>query len=248
MNCKIKLISFMITTLIICVKCDVLLNNTDKNVADSTKTTPPVMFTEGENIPVVVNPPRMASPSNLTESTNSTHINLDKEVQSTNATKHNTITARKGVNATIPTIDKTINQTVKTNITEIKSTTVIPSSSTTTTTTEVPKIIPAKPTVTIGADEPYAPSHFLNKKAQIKESIPSPTTKLNDTIDKKNVEKLLSSKVDEGPDYIVPIVITILSVPLFIALMMLAYRHGADWWDRRHYRRMDYLIEGIYNN
>ncbi|KAG8224794.1 hypothetical protein J437_LFUL002239 [Ladona fulva] len=48
-------------------------------------------------------------------------------------------------------------------------------------------------------------------------------------------------------DYIVPIVCTAFSVPLLIVLAVYLYKKGADFWERRHYNRMDFLIEGIYN-
>ncbi|XP_046394206.1 uncharacterized protein LOC124161967 [Ischnura elegans] len=48
-------------------------------------------------------------------------------------------------------------------------------------------------------------------------------------------------------DYIIPIVCTVFSVPLLIVLAIYLYKRGADLWERRHYNRMDFLIEGIYN-
>lgn len=48
--------------------------------------------------------------------------------------------------------------------------------------------------------------------------------------------------------YIVPIVAVILSVPLVAVLISLLYKKGKDWWQHRNYRRMDYLIEGMYNS
>ncbi|XP_056643626.1 uncharacterized protein LOC130449688 [Diorhabda sublineata] len=48
--------------------------------------------------------------------------------------------------------------------------------------------------------------------------------------------------------YIMPIVAVILSVPLVAVLISLLYKKGKDWWQHRNYRRMDYLIEGMYNS
>ncbi|XP_046748808.1 uncharacterized protein LOC124412730, partial [Diprion similis] len=49
-------------------------------------------------------------------------------------------------------------------------------------------------------------------------------------------------------DYIVPIAITIMAVPLLGVGAFVLYRQGRDCWDKRHYRRMDFLIDGMYND
>ncbi|XP_014485216.1 PREDICTED: uncharacterized protein LOC106749861 [Dinoponera quadriceps] len=49
-------------------------------------------------------------------------------------------------------------------------------------------------------------------------------------------------------DYIVPVIITIIAVPLLGTAIFLLYRRGRDCWDKRHYRRMDFLIDGMYND
>lgn len=49
-------------------------------------------------------------------------------------------------------------------------------------------------------------------------------------------------------DYIVPVVITVVALPLLGAAIFVLYRRGRDCWDKRHYRRMDFLIDGMYND
>jgi hypothetical protein len=49
-------------------------------------------------------------------------------------------------------------------------------------------------------------------------------------------------------DYVVPVVCAILAVPLFIVSSIFLYRKGSEFWERRHYRRMDFLIDGMYND
>lgn len=49
-------------------------------------------------------------------------------------------------------------------------------------------------------------------------------------------------------DYIVPIVITVMAVPLLAIGAFVLYKRSRDCWDRRHYRRMDFLIDGMYND
>lgn len=49
-------------------------------------------------------------------------------------------------------------------------------------------------------------------------------------------------------NFVVPIVAVILSVPLVAILISVFFRRSSEWWHHRHYRRMDFLIEGMYNN
>lgn len=49
-------------------------------------------------------------------------------------------------------------------------------------------------------------------------------------------------------DYIVPVIITIIVLPLLGGAIFIIYRRGRDCWDKRHYRRMDFLIDGMYND
>ncbi|XP_077291824.1 uncharacterized protein LOC143915200 [Arctopsyche grandis] len=50
------------------------------------------------------------------------------------------------------------------------------------------------------------------------------------------------------PRFILPIVITIFAVPLIALVGYQAIRRGKEAWRNRHYRRMDYLIDGMYND
>lgn len=58
------------------------------------------------------------------------------------------------------------------------------------------------------------------------------------------------SLIGSGPsfDYIVPIVIALLAVPFVAVVGVFFYKKLRDFWDRRHYRRMDFLIDGMYND
>lgn len=66
------------------------------------------------------------------------------------------------------------------------------------------------------------------------------------TIDQ--IDPVLADKKSNRSDYIVPIVAVILSVPLVAILISMLYKRGADWWQHRNYKRMDFLIEGMYHN
>jgi hypothetical protein len=48
-------------------------------------------------------------------------------------------------------------------------------------------------------------------------------------------------------DYVVPVVLVIMVIPLVIVLALFLYKKGSEFWERRHYRRMDFLIDGMYN-
>jgi len=107
-------------------------------------------------------------------------------------------------------------------------------------TTVKPK--PKKPTLTVAADEePYAPSHFqpLSKSnSSTSQSIPKVP----------NFDMLNDSNQGNTQKYVVPIVIVILSVPFVAILISILYKRGSEWWKYRHYRRMDFLINGMYDN
>ncbi|XP_076249697.1 uncharacterized protein LOC143188996 [Calliopsis andreniformis] len=49
-------------------------------------------------------------------------------------------------------------------------------------------------------------------------------------------------------DYVLPVIITLIALPVLGAIMFMIYKQGRDCWDKRHYRRMDFLIDGMYND
>ncbi|XP_033217842.1 uncharacterized protein LOC117173405 [Belonocnema kinseyi] len=88
--------------------------------------------------------------------------------------------------------------------------------------TDRPKKHKLKPTVTIGG-------------SNVDEPIPASPT--------KTPPLGMPRKID----YIVPVMITIFALPLLGVATYILYRRGRDCWDKRHYRRMDFLIDGMYN-
>ncbi|XP_038213014.1 uncharacterized protein LOC119833190 [Zerene cesonia] len=58
------------------------------------------------------------------------------------------------------------------------------------------------------------------------------------------------NKINENsrPDLIMPIVITILVVPMFAVVGYMALKRGKEAWKNRHYKRMDFLLDGMYND
>ena len=48
-------------------------------------------------------------------------------------------------------------------------------------------------------------------------------------------------------DYVIPLVLVIMTIPLVVVLALFLYKKVSEFWERRHYRRMDFLIDGMYN-
>ncbi|KAF2881729.1 hypothetical protein ILUMI_24426 [Ignelater luminosus] len=98
-----------------------------------------------------------------------------------------------------------------------------------------------KPIITTASEEePYAPSHF--------QSSPKINSSAAQSIPKVPNLEMLSGSSQNTQKYVVPIVIVILSVPFVAILISILYKRGAEWWKYRHYRRMDFLINGMYDN
>lgn len=57
----------------------------------------------------------------------------------------------------------------------------------------------------------------------------------------------ISNKINRAK-YVTPIVAVIMSVPFVAVVISLIYKRGADWWQHRNYKRMDFLIDGMYQN
>ncbi|XP_069355151.1 uncharacterized protein [Maniola hyperantus] len=55
-------------------------------------------------------------------------------------------------------------------------------------------------------------------------------------------------KAGSHPGMILPIVITILVVPMFAVVAYMALKKGQEAWNNRHYKRMDFLLDGMYND
>lgn len=50
------------------------------------------------------------------------------------------------------------------------------------------------------------------------------------------------------PGMVMPVVITMLVVPMFAVLGYMAVKRGREAWKNRHYKRMDFLLDGMYND
>lgn len=93
------------------------------------------------------------------------------------------------------------------------------------------------------------------KASHILKHIPKPKPTVT-TVDGPEINESIPPSRTKNPplgmprkiDYIVPVIITIIALPILGAAIFVLYRHGRDCWDKRHYRRMDFLIDGMYND
>jgi len=70
---------------------------------------------------------------------------------------------------------------------------------------------------------------------------------LNDLPANLSTQSVSDSTVFSRTDYVIPVVTVIMVIPLVIVLALFLYKKGSEFWERRHYRRMDFLIDGMYN-
>ncbi|XP_063224411.1 uncharacterized protein LOC134532091 [Bacillus rossius redtenbacheri] len=80
-------------------------------------------------------------------------------------------------------------------------------------------------------------------KKKTKPLKPAMTSDENETKEQLEATDTPASK----GDYIVPIIGIVLAVPMVVILFMFFYKRSAEFWERRHYKRMDFLIDGMYD-
>lgn len=124
----------------------------------------------------------------------------------------------------------------------------------TTTTTTTPKPKPKKPLIT------YSVADFPELDAEVLKDSINPVNTPSEPPMIPELEALHeaphaqpSQEHDSSPpyrnrDYIVPIVSIMFVAPLCMGIVITAYRRFRDFWSTRHYRRMDFLVDGIYND
>lgn len=235
-----------------------------KPVNASVGVAPPPIFMEGEHPKLDVKLPS----NNSTVSTEAPHV------QPVTSSVH----ARKGVSIEdikVPSVKIESNNTQVKLPTkpEAKSTTAV---SSTTTKKPIPKKplitsgadeippIPPVPDVVVKETSSRAPSSSSTSEIVVEpkveaskaESAPpaseysklpeAPRYELQD--DTSFFQSYFHSVPSKEPRFILPIVITIFAVPLIALVGYQAVRRGKEAWRNRHYRRMDYLIDGMYND
>ncbi|XP_076647177.1 uncharacterized protein LOC143355889 [Halictus rubicundus] len=58
----------------------------------------------------------------------------------------------------------------------------------------------------------------------------------------------LRSGLPKRIDYVFQVIIVLIALPALGAILFIVYKQGRDCWEKRHYRRMDFLIDGMYND
>ncbi|XP_058819543.1 uncharacterized protein LOC131682224 [Topomyia yanbarensis] len=181
---------------------------------------------------------------------------------------NNTIAAGAGnvakVNATTPTSTSNSNVSAVTSSTSkpaLTNTTAAASSSTTTTTTTTTSTTtksPKKPKITYSVDDEPKLIQAAKPGYDSLSSVAG-TTGLSDANGRLHVEEPLVELSKEyipaammGPpgghrEFVIPVVTLIFAIPLLMGLFLLSYRRAKEFWLTRHYRRMDFLVDGMYN-
>lgn len=146
----------------------------------------------------------------------------------------------------------TKNSTISTPSLTTNSTT---TSTTTTTTTSTTTENPKKPTITFSVeDQPdlLIKEHVIDSPNETPKALSSLGTATANAspivpISFQPAEPIsLSPSHTDGRAVIVPMVAIIFAIPLLVILGNFVTRHFRDYWSKRKYRRMDYLIEEMY--
>ncbi|XP_049865395.1 uncharacterized protein LOC126366324 [Pectinophora gossypiella] len=80
-----------------------------------------------------------------------------------------------------------------------------------------------------------------SSKSVVQDQMPSPRKENGPSL------KIQPTSSNRHPGMVMPVVITILVVPMFAVLGYMALRRGQEAWKNRHYKRMDFLLDGMYN-
>jgi hypothetical protein len=171
-----------------------------------------------------------------------------------------TVTSTNVPNVTLTTTPLT-NKTEALNVTNVSTTstttTATPTtttSTTTTTTTTTTTARPKKPQIVLSpADDPsllinpdFKAPPILTMPNQLSVEEPAPPVA-------QATKQYISQPTDESPgghrEYIVPVILLIFAIPMLLGSIVVSYRRFKDWWLRHYYyRRMDFLVDGMYND
>ncbi|XP_034490306.1 cell wall protein DAN4 [Drosophila innubila] len=122
-------------------------------------------------------------------------------------------------------------------------------STTTTSTTTTTTMRPLKPNITRSMAVPVPGEKDQQLNAATIDSARVDASIIKSDPISQSVQEMVSSipNHDEN-EYLVPIVTVMFTVPLAIFVFIILYRRFRDLWTTRHYRRMDFLVDGMYND
>lgn len=210
-------------------------------------------------------PPLSVDPEAHTyNDTPAVRVNADKVVplDSTKATGNqsnapsnvNSGSQNDGSSTKIMSTSASVATPTSTTSTTTTTTTTTPSTTTTTTTPE-----PKKPSITYSVeDRPDLLSNLPKQTSSDVQLANANNAKLNVNYEAdvkfeeqpliQSSGRMMSAQArKDARNFVVPIVGMIFAIPLLIILAHFATRRLRDYWSKRKYRRMDYLIEEIYN-
>lgn len=208
------------------------------------------------------NDTKISTQQNVTKtSTSATTIlvkNSTEAITNKNKTDTTHSRGREGVIDPIKSsTSNTTNQVTETQITNPKPQNITVNIETKKPDEKLNKTMPINNTVNVTATTEKKPIKKHKPKPTFTESDDSIQPQLSSSDEHKNEYKtqkvqssldfILDKKSNNRSEYIVPIVAVIMSVPLVAIVISLIYKRSTDWWQHRNYRRMDFLIEGMYN-
>jgi hypothetical protein len=167
-----------------------------------------------------------------------------------------TVTSTNVPNVTLTTIPSVANKTAPLNATNASTTTTTTSTTTTTTsttTTTTTTARPKKPQIVLSpVDDPsllvnpdFKAPPILTMPNQLSVEEPAPPVA---QATKQYISQPTSEPSGGHREYIVPVILMIFAIPMLLGTIVVSYRRFKDWWLTRHYRRMDFLVDGMYND
>ncbi|KAG8296767.1 hypothetical protein J6590_049791 [Homalodisca vitripennis] len=100
-------------------------------------------------------------------------------------------------------------------------------------------------------DQTHVQSNQLNEKnvGVQKISQAKKSEVVSDVGDTEDYDQYLIIKTSTtGEDYVIIGVVIVIGIWFSVFAALIFYRRAGEYWDRRHYRRMDFLVEGMYND
>nr|AAX55665.1 24 kDa salivary protein [Phlebotomus ariasi] len=189
-----------------------------------------VVYTEGGSFPEKLEKEQKSVKKELGELPKPTNATFSPPVKVENKTEE-VRNATLPVNATTEA-PKVVNTTASTTTVKLTSTS---------TTTTTPK--PKKPSLTISVEDD--PS-LLEVPVKVQHPQTGGRLDVEEPVAQLSHENILEMPVNHR-DYIVPIVVLIFAIPMILGLATVVIRRFRDYRLTRHYRRMDYLVDGMYN-
>lgn len=158
-----------------------------------------------------------------------------------NATSSATV-AKATISSTTSTSTTTTTTTTTSTSTTTTTTTTTPKPTTTTTTPP-----PKKPLITFAVDDvPGLMSKAVESHPPVKD-LPTEEIGNNEPISLQSSETITYPSYRTNHNVLMAMIGAIVVIPLIIVVTNCAIRKVRDVWSKRRYRRMDYLIEDMYN-